>query len=216
MPRTVVMTSAAGVLQTGVTAGATSWELAAGHNFPADGFPFTAYAGDPLRGDLEAVTVTARAANTLTVTRGSPAYAHPANRRVWYPVTITYPEHGGTLGLGGAAAAGGAAGSATVDFGAYPGTDMATVAVTGQVDIVGGSIVQAFIRPVATADHSADEHMVWPFRVFAGNVIAGTGFTIYVLNDLRQTEPDRGFSRAFGGGALLRPHGLWSVGWMWR
>lgn len=70
-------------------------------------------------------------------------------------------------------------GTATLDFGAFPGAYDASVAVTGQAGIVAGSVVQATIRPVTTADHSPDEHMLEPLKVFAGNIVAATGFTIY-------------------------------------
>jgi len=53
-----------------------------------------------------------------------------------------------------------ATGTTTIDFGAFPGATDATVAVTGQAAIVAGSLVEAWIRPVATADHTADEHRV--------------------------------------------------------
>jgi hypothetical protein len=72
-----------------------------------------------------------------------------------------------------------ATGTTTVDFGAFPGATDTSVAVTGQTGIVSGSLVEAWLRPVATADHSADEHWVEEIQVTAGNIVAGTGFTIY-------------------------------------
>lgn len=77
----------------------------------------------------------------------------------------------------------GAQGIATLDFGAFPGASDTSVAVTGQAGISSGSLVEAWIRPSATTDHSADEHLVETLEVFAGNVVAGTGFTIYGLNE---------------------------------
>ena len=73
----------------------------------------------------------------------------------------------------------GAQGTATLDFGASPGAFDTSVAVTGQSGIVSGSLAEAWIRPVASADHTADEHLVERIRVVAGNIVAGTGFTIY-------------------------------------
>lgn len=71
-------------------------------------------------------------------------------------------------------------GTTTVNFGAYPGSTDASVAVTGQASIVDGSVVKAWRRIVATADHSADEHWVEEdLDVYAGNIVAATGFTIY-------------------------------------
>jgi len=76
----------------------------------------------------------------------------------------------------------GASGTATLDFGVFPGGYDTSVAVTGQTGIAAGSLVEAWIRPVGTADHTADEHMLEPIKVIAGNIVAGTGFTIYGFN----------------------------------
>ncbi len=92
----------------------------------------------------------------------------------------------------------GASGTATVDFGVFPGKADASVAVTGQTSIVDGSLVGAWIRPVATADHTADEHLVEDIRIHAGAIVAGTGFTI------RGIAPGR-----------LTLYGLWTVAWAW-
>lgn len=91
----------------------------------------------------------------------------------------------------------GASGSAVVDFGALPGTDGASVVVTGQATIGTASIVRAWARLAATADHSADEHRVESLRVSAGSIVAGTGFTIFV-------DCDQGLT-----------YGLFNVDWQW-
>ena len=96
-------------------------------------------------------------------------------------------------------------GTTTVDFGAFPGASDTSVAVTGQAGIVAGSIVGAWLRPVATADHSVDEHVVETLRVEAGNIVAGTGFTIYAVNTNQISDP-RGSPRLYG---------LWTVAWAW-
>lgn len=130
-----------------------------------------------------------------------------------------------------------ASGTATLDFGAFPGKSDASVAVTGQAGIVSGSLVEAWIRPVATADHSADEHMVETLKVFAANIVAGTGFTIYGLNTSQLNEPitpprtastvvlpvaampAAGLAGAgpegAGGGKGTRIYGQWTVAWVW-
>lgn len=125
----------------------------------------------------------------------------------------------------------GAQGQTTVNFGAFPGSSDTSVAVTGQAGILAGSLVEAWIRPEATADHSADEHVFETIRVVAGNVVPGTGFTIYALNTntLNEplTEPGVGSFRsaattvygyikpAVGGkGTLL--YGTWTVAWVWN
>ena len=90
-------------------------------------------------------------------------------------------------------------GTAEVNFGAFPGSAYATAVVTGQAAIVSGSLVETWIRPVATTDHSADEHLVDPPRVVAGDIASGTGFTIH----------------AFSNNAV-RHHGKYNVAWVWN
>lgn len=92
-------------------------------------------------------------------------------------------------------------GTATLDFGAFPGASDASVAVTGQSGIVSGSLVEAWIRPEATADHSVDEHRVERLVVMANTIVAGVGFTI--------------FGRYDGPGDALA-YGLWTVAWVWN
>ncbi len=132
----------------------------------------------------------------------------------------------------------GAQGTATLDFGSFPGKSDTSVAVTGQASIVAGSLVEAWIRPADTADHLADEHMVETIRVVAGSIVAGTGFTIYGFNTNQISEPEdpgqlRGrFSgtgtfpgpgkagpgevREAHGGAGTRLYGQWTVAWVWN
>jgi hypothetical protein len=87
----------------------------------------------------------------------------------------------GTINIPGGGGGGGSVntGTAELDFGAFPGATDASLAVTGQASIVAGSAVWAVLIPVATADHTADEHLVDGPIVLAGNIIAGTGFTLY-------------------------------------
>lgn len=83
-------------------------------------------------------------------------------------------------------------GTATLDFGTNPGTNEASVAVTGQTTISATSKVEAYVMADdTTATHSASDH-----RYFAtltgltcGTPTAGTGFTIYArsLEDLTGT-----------------------------
>jgi hypothetical protein len=111
------------------------------------------------------------------------------------------------------------------------------VAVTGQAAILAGSLAEAWIFPAATADHSADEHLVETLKVFAGNVVAGTGFTIYGVNASQLNEPvevappssvmhENGTAvivknaqpakKAYGGGAGTLLYGKWNLGWVWN
>jgi hypothetical protein len=111
-------------------------------------------------------------------------------------------------------------GTALLDFGAFPGASDASVAVTGQTGILSGSLVEAWIFPAATADHTADEHIVETLRVFAGNVIAGTGFTIYGVNTSQLNEGLTSFRaeapRVTFGGKGTRLYGKWNIAWVWN
>ena len=109
-----------------------------------------------------------------------------------------------------------ATGTATLDFGAFPGASDASVAVTGQAAIVSGSLVEAWLRPVASTDHSADEHMVETMKVYAGNIVGGTGFTIYGFNTSQLNEPiEGGLQRTQYGGKGTRIYGTWTISWAW-
>jgi hypothetical protein len=126
----------------------------------------------------------------------------------------------------------GAQGTTTIDFGAFPGSSDTSVAITGQASILAGSLVEAFLFPAVTADHTADEHVVETIRVMAGNVVAGTGFTVYATNTSMLNEPlnSAGVSNfrdaaasVYGaggeqsiGGAGTRIYGTWSIGWVWN
>lgn len=121
-------------------------------------------------------------------------------------------------------------GKNVVDFGAFPGSSDGSVAITGQAGILAGSLVEAWIIPEATADHSADEHILESIRVYAGNIVAGVGFTIYARNDSQLNEPLEtlgpsrfrsaaatvyGFQLPSRGGQGTRLYGKWTVGWVW-
>jgi hypothetical protein len=138
----------------------------------------------------------------------------------------------GTTIEGYTPAAGGVnVGTATLDFGAFPGKSDASVTVTGQAGIVAGSVVLVKLRPAATADHSADEHMLETIEVYAGDIVAGTGFTIYGVNKSQLNEEllpggeGRAATTVVGaqsgdgmpriGGKGTRIYGQWSVAWMW-
>jgi hypothetical protein len=73
-------------------------------------------------------------------------------------------------------------GTATIDFGAYPGSNEALIAVTGQTTISATSKVEAYIMADdSTSDHTASDHRyIALFAEFTGGTpTAGTGFTIY-------------------------------------
>lgn len=109
-----------------------------------------------------------------------------------------------------------AQGTVTLDFGAFPGKTDATVSVTGQTGITGSSLVEAWIFPTATADHSVDEHWVDPPEVFAGNVVAGAGFTIYGVVKKRSDIGQRSDSLRVTNIDNPRIYGQWTIGWVWN
>jgi hypothetical protein len=131
-----------------------------------------------------------------------------------------------------------ATGTATLDFGAFPGSSHATVNITGQTGILATSLVEAWLMPNDTADHSADEHIVETIKVVAGPPTAGIGFAIHGVNTSQLSEPvaandlpgrfsgaganpGRGQQRpdepnvVVGGGIGTRLYGLWTVAWVW-
>lgn len=149
---------------------------------------------------------------------------------------------GGSVNTGsGSSGSGGFAGTATIDFGAFPGSSDASVVITGQPLIAANSVVQAWIRPEATADHTDTEHMVETIQVFAGSIVAGTGFTIYAFNYSQVNEPvippnvseatyflngpnnmviknitfGKEGQKNYGGGIGTRIYGQWKVAWRW-
>ena len=81
-------------------------------------------------------------------------------------------------------------GTATINFGAAPGTNYVTVNVTGQTDIASGSNVWAWVYGGdSTATHNSFEHTILPLwvNINTSAIIAGTGFTINAFTELRLT-----------------------------
>ncbi len=81
-------------------------------------------------------------------------------------------------------------GSAVLDFGAAPGSNSASVAVTGLTTITALSKAEAWIMGDDTSqDHTAEDHRFFP--VFAaltcGTPTASTGFTIYGRSSQQMT-----------------------------
>ena len=82
---------------------------------------------------------------------------------------------------------GGTYGTATLDFGSVPGTHLVTTTITGQTGILSGSTISAWLMAEATATHNAYEHMIVPLRITCGNIVAGVGFDIVAVSNLRLT-----------------------------
>jgi len=111
----------------------------------------------------------------------------------------------------------GAQGTTTINLGAFPGSSDGTAVITGQAGIVAGSLVEAWVYPVATSDHSADEHWVENLKASAGAIVAGTGFTIYLRDDNRLYEPPPDNNRGgYPAQSQPRVYGSWTVAWVWN
>lgn len=111
----------------------------------------------------------------------------------------------------------GAQGITTIDFGVFPGKTSASGSITGQSSILTTSLVEAWLVPSGTVDHTSDEHLAEGsnIRLQAGNIVAGTGFTIYAnALDNPGTGISDGAGRIQKDGYLL--YGLWSVAWVWN
>lgn len=92
-----------------------------------------------------------------------------------------------------------ATGTATIDFGFAPGSNEASVSVTGQGTIQATSKADAFVMADDTSSsHTASDHRY--FETFAslscGTPSAGVGFTIYARSHQKLT-------------------GTWTVRWVW-
>ena len=72
-------------------------------------------------------------------------------------------------------------GTATIDFGALPGSNEASVTVTGIGTIGASAKVEAFFMRSTSADHTVNDHSYAALftGLSCGDVVAATGFTIY-------------------------------------
>lgn len=74
----------------------------------------------------------------------------------------------------------GAQGTATLDFGAFPGSNVAIVDVAAP-GVISTSDVEAWIRPAASVDHTDVDHVAAPMRV-VGVYLSDNNIRIYGLN----------------------------------
>lgn len=90
-------------------------------------------------------------------------------------------------------------GTATINFGAAPGSNEASVSVTGQTAILATSKADAYVMADDTStDHTASDHRYFETlaALSCGTPTAATGFTIYARSHHKLT-------------------GAWSVRWVW-
>ena len=76
-------------------------------------------------------------------------------------------------------------GTATLNFGSTPGTNIVTLTVTGQTGILSTSYVEAWMMSDATATHNAYEHNVVPMKLTCGSIVVGTSFVITAVTEFR-------------------------------
>jgi len=92
-------------------------------------------------------------------------------------------------------------GISQVNFGAAPGGTIAAVTTVNAPGIQTGSIVEAWLYPQPTGDHTADEHLTAApnINVIAGNVNAGA-------------QTFQIFAQVYN--QLLPEYGAYSVAWV--
>jgi hypothetical protein len=122
----------------------------------------------------------------------------------------------------------GAQGAAVLDFGAFPGSNVATVDVN-TAGVVATSAVEAWIRPVASADHTDADHIVAPMKVTAV-FLSNDNIRIYGvnLNDVMPPLEPQPYPGEAGLGKLRPPYnrlarqnapmfvGQFNVWWVWN
>lgn len=89
----------------------------------------------------------------------------------------------------------------TIDFGAWPGSDVTTKVITGQTSINSSTnIAEAWFIAEATSDHSVDEHKVAAsiIGLTVSDIVTGTGFTINAVS----SEGNM--------------YGQFTIGWVWN
>lgn len=130
---------------------------------------------------------------------------------------------GGTLVSAAIAGGSGAKGTATLDFGAFPGSNVAVVDVA-TVGVISTSAVEARIRPVATADHTDADHVAAPMKV-TGQYLSDGNIRIFGVNTNDvvppiEPQPSKGSKPrgTFVGPARQNAPmfvGVFSVNWAW-
>lgn len=128
----------------------------------------------------------------------------------------------------------GASGSTTINFGAFPGAYEKSVDVA-TVGVVAASLIEAWVLPIATVDHTADEHIIERIKVTGvflsnGNIRiwgrcddspAWTGIN-YQLGQAPPHTMTANTSNQRGGGSTThkaqaqRLYGQFTVGWVWE
>jgi hypothetical protein len=102
--------------------------------------------------------------------------------------TTNFLRADGTWAAPAGGGGGAVGGTATINFGSAPGTNIASVVVTGQGAIGASSRIKVWFQGGSTADFNEYEHLfILPGSVslMAGTIVNGVGFTIYATTQLR-------------------------------
>ena len=120
----------------------------------------------------------------------------------------------------------GAQGTAVLDFGAFPGSASTFVNVAA-AGVISTSAVEAWIRPVASADHTDADHIAAPMRV-VGMYLSDNNIQIWGINANDVIPPLEPLpKRGTRGGSLQSPRllgrqnapmfvGQFNVWWVWN
>ena len=132
-------------------------------------------------------TLSFKSLPSIAVSEGATT-PNPGTTGVWaWSTTLSKPVYwNGTLWSSITTGSSGSStvysGTATIDFGNYPGSNETTVSVTGQGSILSTSGIRLFISANATSvDHTSNDH-TWIMNflnITVGDVVPSTGFTIY-------------------------------------
>lgn len=175
------------------TTGQTSITVTDGSVFPSpvspDYFIATITQAGTSETSWEEVKVTARSGNTLTIVRGQEG----SSAATW--ASADKVEIRWTAESAGIASNTGERGVALLDFGDAPGSNLATVTIFGQTEILASSQCQAWMMASNTTDHNETEHSIADIKLTCGNVQAGQGFDIVGFSSERLT-------------------GLWEIQWI--
>ena len=75
-------------------------------------------------------------------------------------------------------------GTATINFGATPGTNV-VVTTVADVNILSALKVIVFMGGDSTATHNVSEHQIVPIKFTVGNIINGVSFDITAVSEWR-------------------------------
>lgn len=115
-------------------------------------------------------------------------------------------------------------GTAVLDFGAFPGSNVAVVDVA-TAGVVSTSAVEAWVRPEASADHTDADHIAAPMKV-VGQYLSDGNIRIYGINmndvmpPVETAQPYKPVYRMLSPGVTRQRApmlvGQFNVNWVWN